>query len=159
MTSSTSTSSRTRRPTTARVSTSSRRRSQERSCSPRTMVPESDLPASGMPGMPDMPDLGGIFDSLQKVQEARSQVYEGHAGGGAVVVRATGDLEFESVTIDPEVVDPSDVEMLQDLVLAALHDLATTMATAQHAAMGALGSLDLGGLLGGGAIDTTSEEG
>jgi hypothetical protein len=115
------------------------------------------IPAGG--GLPDMPDLGGIFDSLQKVQEARSQVYEGHAGGGAVIVRATGDLAFESITIDPEVVDPSDVEMLQDLVLAALHDLATTMAEAQQAAMGALGALDLGGLLGGGgAIDTTSEE-
>ena len=119
---------------------------------------EQDLPAPGLQGMPAMPDLGGIFDSLQKVQEARSQVYEGHAGGGAVIVRATGDLEFESITIDPEVVDPSDVEMLQDLVLAALHDLATTMATVQQAAMGALGSLDLGGLLGGGAIDVDSEE-
>ena len=108
--------------------------------------------------MPDMADLGGIFDSLQKVQEARSQVYEGHAGGGAVIVRATGDLEFESITIDPEVVDPADVEMLQDLVLAALHDLATTMSQAQQEAMGALGALDLGGLLGGGAIDTSSEE-
>ena len=116
---------------------------------------DDDLPA---PGLPEMPDIGGIFDSLQKVQEARAQVYEGHAGGGAVVVRATGDLEFESVTIDPEVVDPSDVEMLQDLVLAALHDLASTMSAAQHEAMGALGALDLGGLLGGGAIDTTSEE-
>ena len=122
-------------------------------------MPESDLPASGMPGTPDMPDLGGIFDSLQKVQEARSQLYEGHAGGGAVIVRATGDLEFESITIAPEVVDPSDVEMLQDLVLAALHDLAATMAAAQHEAMGALGALDLGGLLGaGGAIDTSSTD-
>jgi len=111
-----------------------------------------------VPGLPDMPDLGGIFDSLQKVQDARSQVYEGHAGGGAVIVRATGDLEFESITIDPEVVDPADVEMLQDLVLAALHDLASTMAEAQQAAMGALGALDLGGLLGGGAIDASSEE-
>ena len=119
---------------------------------------EDDLPASGVQGMPDMSDLGGIFDSLQKVQEARSQVYEGHAGGGAVIVRATGDLEFESITIAREVVGPSDVEMLQDLVLAALHDLATTMAAAQQAAMGALGSLDLGGLLGGGAIDVDSEE-
>ena len=118
-------------------------------------MPDADPP---VPGVPDMPDLGGIFDSLQKVQEARAQVYEGHAGGGAVVVRATGDLEFESVTIDPEVVDPADVEMLQDLVLAALHDLASTMAAAQHEAMGSLGSLDLGGLLGGGAIDASSEE-
>ena len=112
------------------------------------------------PALPGMPDLGGLFDSFQKVQEARSQSYEGHAGGGAVVVRATGDLQFESVTIAPEVVDPTDVEMLQDLVLAALHDLASTMAEAQQAAMGALGGLDLGGLLGGsGAIDASSEEG
>ena len=118
------------------------------------------MPDAGppVPGLPEMPDLGGIFDSLQKVQEARAQVYEGHAGGGAVVVRATGDLEFESITIDPEVVDPADVEMLQDLVLAALHDLASTMAAAQHDAMGSLGALDLGGLLGGGAIDASSEE-
>jgi len=116
-----------------------------------------------MPATPEMPDLGGIFESFQKVQEARSQTYEGHAGGGAVVVRATGDLQFESVTIAAEVVDPSDVEMLQDLVLAALHDLASTMAEAQQAAMGALGGLDLGGLdlgglLGGGAIDASSDE-
>jgi DNA-binding YbaB/EbfC family protein len=113
--------------------------------------------------MPDLADLGGIFDSFQKVQQARSQSYEGRAGGGAVVVRATGDLEFESITIDPEVVDATDVEMLQDLILAALHDLATTMAAAQHEAMGALGALDLGGmdlggLLGGGAIDASSDE-
>ena len=116
-------------------------------------MPDDDIPA-----VPEMPDLGGIFDSLQKVQDARSQTYEGHAGGGAVVIRATGDLQFESVTIAPEVIDPSDVEMLQDLVLAALHDLASTMASAQQDAMGALGALDLGGLLGGGAIDASSDE-
>jgi DNA-binding YbaB/EbfC family protein len=119
-----------------------------------------DEPA--IPGMPELPDLGAMFDGLQKVQEARSRIYEGHAGGGAIVIRASGDLEFESVAIDPEVVDPNDVEMLQDLVLAALHDLATTMASAQQEAMGALGglgNLDLGGLLGGGgAIDASSEE-
>jgi DNA-binding protein YbaB len=116
------------------------------------------VPDDDAPDLPDMPDLGGIFDSLQKVQEARSQTYEGHAGGGAVVIRATGDLQFESVSIVPEVVDPADVEMLQDLILAALHDLASTMAEAQQVAMGALGALDVGGLLGGGAIDATSTD-
>jgi DNA-binding protein YbaB len=113
------------------------------------------------PPVPEMPDLGGIFDSFQKVQQAREQTYEGHAGGGAVVVRATGDLQFESVTISPDVVDASDVEMLQDLVLAALHDLARAMADAQQQAMGALGNLDLGGLLGGATgdvIDTSADE-
>lgn len=125
------------------------------------MPDDDDAALSGvpeLPGLPGMGDIGGIFDSLQKVQDARSQTYEGHAGGGAIVIRATGDLDFESVTIDPEVVDPADVEMLQDLVLAALHDLASTMGAAQQAAMGALGMIDVGGLLGGGAIDVTSGE-
>jgi DNA-binding YbaB/EbfC family protein len=89
----------------------------------------------------------------------REASYEGRAGGGAVVVRASGDFQFESISIDPEVVDPADVEMLQDLVLAALHDLAQSMAAAQQQAMGGLGALDVGGLLGGvvgagDAIDT-----
>jgi len=100
---------------------------------------------------PQVPDLGGLLDSFQRVQAAREAVYEGTAGGGAVVVRASGDLQFEAVTIAAEVVDPSDVEMLQDLVLAALHDLAAGMASAQQEAMGALGGLDLGGLMAGGA--------
>jgi DNA-binding YbaB/EbfC family protein len=103
------------------------------------------------PGGMAMPDLGGLLDSFQKVQEARSQVYEGVAGGGVVRVRAGGDMAFESVVIDPEVVDPADVEMLQDLVLAALHDLTARMAEAQQQAMGALGGLDIANLLGGGA--------
>ncbi|HEY2812632.1 MAG TPA: YbaB/EbfC family nucleoid-associated protein [Acidimicrobiales bacterium] len=101
---------------------------------------------------PQVPDLGGLLDSFQAVQAARGASYEGHAGGGAVVVRATGDLQFQDVTIAPEVVDPNDVEMLQDLVLAALHDLADVMANAQQQAMGALGGLDLGGLISGAAI-------
>jgi DNA-binding protein YbaB len=98
---------------------------------------------------PAMPDLGGLLDSFQKVQAARDQVYEGMAGGGAVKVQALGDGSFQSVKISAEVVDPADVDLLQDLVLAALHDLTTQMARAQHDAMGALGNMDLGGLLGG----------
>jgi DNA-binding protein YbaB len=68
-----------------------------------------------------------------------------------VRVQASGDMTFESVRIDAEVVDPADVEMLQDLVLAALHDLTARMAEAQQQAMGALGGLDIANLLGGGA--------
>jgi len=105
-----------------------------------------------MPEEPQVPDLGGLLDSFQRVQAAREAVYEGRAGGGAVVVRASGDLQFEAVTISPDVVDPSDVDMLQDLVLAALHDLAEVMAAAQQEAMGALGGMDLGGLIAGAAM-------
>ncbi len=117
--------------------------------------------AGGMPaipGMPDlggltgaMPDLGGLMDSFQKVQAARSQTYEGQSGGGVVKVRATGEMTFEAVEIAPEAIDAADPAMLQDLVLAALNDLTARMAQAQSEAMGALGGLDLGGLLGGAA--------
>ncbi len=106
---------------------------------------------------PQVPDLGGLLDSFQRVQQAREASYEGHAGGRAVVVRATGALEFESVEISKDVVDPDDVEMLQDLVLAALHDLAATMAEAQQQAMGALGNMDLGGLIAGAALPEPDE--
>lgn len=98
---------------------------------------------------PQIPDLGGLLDSFQRVQAAREAVYEGRAGGSAVVVRASGDLRFESVSISRDVIDPDDVDMLQDLVLAALHDLAANMAAAQHEAMGELGNMDLGGLIAG----------
>ena len=60
------------------------------------------------------------------MERAQSQLagetVEGKAGGGAVVVVMTGTQEVHSVTISPEAVDPSDVETLQDLVLAAVKD-------------------------------------
>ena len=76
------------------------------------------------------PDLGALMSQLGQVQQnlqaaqqsAASQVIEGIAGGGAVRISATGGLDFRSVTIDPSVVDPADVEMLEDLVLAAIRD-------------------------------------
>lgn len=104
------------------------------------------------------PDLGALFsqighmrESLQAAQEsATSQVVEGTAGGGAVKVVGTGGLDVRAVLIDPSVVDPADVEMLQDLVLAAVRDL---VEQAQALQSQALGGLDLGGglegLLGG----------
>ena len=94
-----------------------------------------------------VPDLGGLLDSFQQVQAAREAVYEGTAGGGAVVVRASGDLQFEAVTIEADVVDPSDVAMLEDLVLAALHDLSQHGARRSRRRWAALGGLDLGGLI------------
>ena len=90
--------------------------------------------------------LGEVQQSLQEAQaSAAAKVLEGQAGGGAVRVRATGDLEFQDVHIDPSIVDPDDVEMLQDLILAALRDVVDQ---AHAEAAGALGGFDLGGLLG-----------
>ncbi len=75
-------------------------------------------------------DLGSLLDSATQMQQqmmaaqqaAAEEVVDGVAGGGAVTVRVNGAFEFQSVEIDPAVVDPDDVEMLQDLVLAATRD-------------------------------------
>ena len=67
----------------------------------------------------------------QKLQEAQQEIahteVEGQAGGGLVKVRLNGHGQVLAVEIDPKVVDPSDVETLQDLVVGALADAAETM--------------------------------
>ena len=60
-------------------------------------------------------------DFLKMQQELESTKFEFTSGGGAVKAGVAGTREFESITIDPEVVDPDDVEMLQDLILAAVN--------------------------------------
>jgi nucleoid-associated protein EbfC len=60
---------------------------------------------------------------LARVQEElATTVVDGSAGGGVVTAQVTGKQELVSVTIDPSAVDPADVEMLQDLVVAAVND-------------------------------------
>jgi len=74
--------------------------------------------------------FGNLAKMAQQMQAGMARVdaelqelrVEGSAGGGAVKAVATGKQELESITIDPGVVDPDDVEMLQDLVLAAVRD-------------------------------------
>ncbi|HEX2923681.1 MAG TPA: YbaB/EbfC family nucleoid-associated protein [Chloroflexota bacterium] len=83
--------------------------------------------------MQNMRLLQQMQEKLLKAQEELgNEVVEGTAGGGAVKIAMTGHQKVQSVTIDPEVVDPEDVEMLQDLVAAAIneavsksHELAT----------------------------------
>lgn len=60
-------------------------------------------------------------DMEKNQKELETKVYEASAGGGAVSVKLTGKKRLESVTIDKDVVDPDDVEMLQDLVLSAVN--------------------------------------
>jgi DNA-binding YbaB/EbfC family protein len=93
------------------------------------------------------PDLGGLLSQMQQMQQqlmdaqqtAAAQLVEGRAGGGVVKVTVTGGMEFRDVTIDPSVVDPDDVEMLQDLVLAALRDAVTRANELNREALGGLG--------------------
>jgi len=59
-------------------------------------------------------------ERLQK--EMTALTVEGNAGGGMVTVRINGAKQVQSITIDPEVVSKDDVEMLQDLILAAIND-------------------------------------
>jgi DNA-binding YbaB/EbfC family protein len=74
--------------------------------------------------------FGNLAKMAQQMQAGMARVdaelqelrVEGSAGGGAVKAVATGKQELESITIDPGVVDPDDVEMLQDLVLAAVRE-------------------------------------
>jgi DNA-binding YbaB/EbfC family protein len=90
---------------------------------------------------------------LDAQAEAAETEVEGQAGGGAVKVRVTGGMEFRSVTIDPAALpvddpDPDDVEMLQDLVLAAIHDAMAKAQSVSQQAMGGIGLGDIGKLLG-----------
>lgn len=60
-------------------------------------------------------------DFLKMQQELEAAKYEFTAGGGAVKAVMLGTRQLESIEIDPEVVDPEDVEMLQDMILAAVN--------------------------------------
>jgi len=96
--------------------------------------------------------FGGLFgNALAQAQALQTQEVEGSAGGGAVRVIVNGAMEFRSVAIQPDVVDSSDTEMLEDLVLAALNDAAAKLRAgqlqAQQQMLSGLGGLgDLGGL-------------
>ena len=58
----------------------------------------------------------------QMQEELKTRTTDGSAGGGAVTVTVTGKMRLQSIAIDPDVVDPDDVELLQDMVLAAVND-------------------------------------
>jgi len=100
--------------------------------------------------LPDLsavsPDgLGGLLEQAQQMmaaqQAASEQEIEGVAGGGVVRVRTTGTGQVLGVSIDPEVVESADVAMLEDLVLAALHDMNAKLLDIQREAMGPLAGL------------------
>ena len=94
-----------------------------------------------------------LMKQVQQMQEQMQQRMselrvEGSAGGGMVKATMNGHKELLGVTIDKEAVDPNDVEMLQDLVLAAVRDAVGKVEAASETAMGGLDLGGLGGLLG-----------
>lgn len=123
----------------------------------RAHDPDAGVTGGGGP-LADL-DLSSLLGAAAEMQqqltdaqhEAEETEVEGMAGGGAVRIRVTGAGEFRSVEIAPSAVDPSDVEMLQDLVLAALHDAMRQVQELQAESIGG-GVAGLGDLLGGAGL-------
>ena len=117
------------------------------------------------------PDMGALMKQVQQMQaemakaqeELKNETVEASAGGGMVKVTISGDLELRSIEIDPDAVDPEDVEMLQDMVTAAVNEVLRQVQQLQESAMSgaggggfdpmaALDALGLGGAGGGGGL-------
>ncbi len=96
--------------------------------------------------MKGMPNMGQIMKQAQKFQskmgklqeELGEKTVEASSGGGMVSVVANGKQELLSIKIDREVVDPEDVEMLEDLVMAAANDALTQARDMMNEGMGQL---------------------
>ena len=108
----------------------------------------------GMPG--NMNNLMKQAQRMQKQMEEQQKEFEtkefsASAGGGAVTVVLNGKREVTSVTLSPEVVDPDDIEMLQDLIMAAVNEalkkVSEENAVNMNKLTGGLGNMGLGGLL------------
>jgi nucleoid-associated protein EbfC len=108
--------------------------------------------------MPQPPNMNQMMKQVQQMQaemmkaqeSLKDEVVEASAGGGMVTVKVTGELEIKELTIDPEAVDPEDVEMLQDMVLAATNEaLRSAQELAANKMQQATGGLGGPGGLGG----------
>jgi DNA-binding YbaB/EbfC family protein len=104
----------------------------------------------GMPGggmnMNMIKQAQKMQQDLMKMQEELEQAsYEASAGGGVVTATVSGKRELTALVIDPEAVDPDDVEMLQDMVMAAVNEALRKAESAAASNMSKLtGGLNLG---------------
>jgi nucleoid-associated protein EbfC len=106
--------------------------------------------------MAKQPNLNQMMRQVQQMQadmmkaqeELKNEVVEASAGGGMVTVKISGDLELRELRIDPEAVDPDDVELLQDMVQAAVNE---AIRAAQELAASKMGAAT-GGLAGPGGL-------
>ena len=108
--------------------------------------------------MAKQPNMNDMMRQVQKMQaemakaqdELKNETVEASAGGGMVTVKVSGELEVLEVRIDPEGVDPDDVELLQDMVQAAMNEALRSAqelaANKMGAVTGGLGGLGLPGL-------------
>ncbi|MDQ0340610.1 DNA-binding YbaB/EbfC family protein [Caldalkalibacillus uzonensis] len=95
-----------------------------------------------------MKQMQKMQKQMQKVQEElKEKTVEGTAGGGMVTITLNGHKELVDVSIQPEAVDPDDVEMLEDLILAAMNDAMKKVDELVQKDMGKLtGGLNIPGL-------------
>ena len=108
--------------------------------------------------MPQPPNMNQMLKQVQQMQEQmakaqeelKSETVEATAGGGTVTVVMTGEMKVNEVRIDPGAVDPDDVELLQDLVLAAFNEALRSAQELQTSKLGAAtgGLGDMAGGLG-----------
>ncbi|MBQ2992135.1 MAG: YbaB/EbfC family nucleoid-associated protein [Clostridia bacterium] len=83
---------------------------------------------------------------LQMQQELDEREYEGTAGGGAVACKVNGKRQLTALTVQPDAVDPDDVEMLQDMIMAAVNDALKKGEETREREMGKVGGAGMGGL-------------
>jgi nucleoid-associated protein EbfC len=99
-----------------------------------------------------MKQMQQLQDDMAKAQDSlKDEQVEASAGGGMVKVTISGDLQVKQIVVDPAAVDPEDVEMLQDMVTAAVNE---ALRSAQELAEQKMGSVTggLGGLGGAGGL-------
>ena len=108
------------------------------------------FPGGGMPG-----NMGNLMKQAQKMQkqmeesqkEMETKEFSAKAGGGAVEVTITGKKTIKSLTLKPEVVDPEDIDMLQDLIISAVNEAVNNVESTTENEMGKItGGVSLPGL-------------
>ncbi len=105
--------------------------------------------------MPQGPNMNQLLKQAQQMQaemakaqeQLKTEIVEASAGGGMVKVTMTGDMQLREIAISPEAVDPEDVDMLQDMVAAAVNE---ALRSAQELAASRMGGI--AGLGGGGGL-------
>ena len=112
------------------------------------MSKRGGFPGGGIPG-----NMGNLMKQAQRMQkqmeektkELEDKEFEASAGGGAVTVKVSGKKEITSVKLSKEVVDPDDIEMLEDLIVAAANEALRKMEEESSSMMGSItGGLSAG---------------